>query len=336
MRATKLKAFFMLLACLVLTHCGTPAGEQMTDSVLPNAPSGETCPLKSRNPFFAAPMCTTYVLKTGQAPMTAADADGDPTLRAAFTSAALIDSRTKCQAFVSKFTGEQAGSNLLLDTGAIVLSGVAAAITGPASTIRGLAAGSTALQGFKQTNNADLFQQMSIALFVQEINTNYFQVLDSEFPPENIASISAPAALARIEAVHRNCSIPFAAANMAASNQPKPAQATKASYFTLGGIPTAGDAVMLTATSASTGFPVKVTITIAKSDRPLNWASELMFQIQTNPVLSQSGVIAGVASQTASSVKLSLQGGPADISWAASVTTASGGTPTETVTPSTN
>jgi hypothetical protein len=329
---------FVLLFGLCLAACVGPGTEQMTAAVLPGGPTNEICPADSRNLFFAAPMCTTYRLKsTDPAPITAADADAyadaakNPDERIAFISAALIDSRQKCTNFIKRFTGEQAGENSLLDVSALVLSGVAAAITGPASTIRGLAAGSTAVQGIKQTVNADFFQQLTVALFIQQINTTYFQVLDTEFPPSSLGTLTAAGSLARIQAIHRNCSIPFAAANISA-NQQKPQTGGGAQFsFTITGSPAATDTITLTAASASLNPSVALTARGGAGRNVLNMANQLAEKIYGTIALTQTGVSVTVTTLTSTSAKLTVQGGPSDIKWLpttssnASVTFASSG-----------
>jgi hypothetical protein len=318
---------FLFIILLVLSGCGGPGTQRILSGALPDdhsSASGAYCPPTHRHHFFAAPMCDRYQLRSTVGPYTAADADADSQTRTAFIAAALTDSRTKCEAFVALFTGEQAGENAFWDVAGLVLSGVGAAITGPASTIRALAASSTAAQGIKQTINADVFQQLTVALFVKQINLNYFQVLDNEFSPAAIAaSLSAPAAYARIQALHRNCSIPFAAANLSAAQDNSQAS-TGSTVFALGGIPNSGATVTLTVKSTSQKIAVALTATATLGASAATMANQLAEKILATAILAQAGVLVSAAPATKDSATLTVQGGPTDLTWTASTSANAG------------
>ncbi|MFI4949030.1 MAG: hypothetical protein ACHQC9_09540 [Alphaproteobacteria bacterium] len=102
------RSAIVLLIGLLLAACGGPGSQQMANEILPgsfstgntsSSSAGNICPPGVKNLFFAAPVCTGYVLKSSDtAATTAADADADtanPTRKVAFISAALIDSRQK-------------------------------------------------------------------------------------------------------------------------------------------------------------------------------------------------------------------------------------------------
>ncbi|MFI4949031.1 MAG: hypothetical protein ACHQC9_09545 [Alphaproteobacteria bacterium] len=190
-------------------------------------------------------------------------------------------------------------------------SGVAAAITGPATTIHALAAGSTALQGIKQTFNADFFQQLTIALFIQQINTTYFQVLDTQFTPASLPNLTAAGSLAAIQSIHRYCSIPFAAANLNAGPQ-KPQPGAAATTFTINGTPAASDTLTLVGSSAS----LSVSLTTTPGDPTVSsMALDLEEKAIGTGTLPQAGVLVSPTQQSATSAKLTVQGGPSDIKW---------------------
>ncbi len=327
----------ILIFGLLTASCGGPGARQMTLAMLPgtspsstasNPPLQVICPPGNKDLFFAAPVCTGFQLAPGSSnPIVTAeiaDASNAPAgEKVAFIAAALGDSREKCTDFIKQFTTEQAGQNSLLDTAGLVLSGIGAAITGPASTLRGLAAGSTAVQGFKQTINADFFQQMTIALFIQQINTTYFQVLDTQFPPAALSNMSASGALAAIQSIHRNCSIPFAAANLSTSSQKPPTPAGPTS-FTLTGTAKPNDTYTLAGSSASTSLSVSLQASSGTgTPSATNMASQLAELAQANGSLLQAGVFASVT-PNGTSATLTMRGGPSDIKWTltASPTTA--------------
>ncbi len=319
----RLASALALLMALILPGCGSPTAERMLSLATPSNDGGPLCPTVRRNLFFAAPMCVAYTLSSAPgAPMiSAADADKDAQTRAAFISAALIDSRAKCQAFVSIFTGEQATENTVLDAAGLLLSGAGAAITGPASTIRLLSALSTATQGIKQTINADVFQQLTIALFVKQINLNYFDKLDADFSPAKITAFtSAPAAFAEIESLHRHCSIPFAAANLSAS-QDNASSTAGPTVFSITGTPAVGATITLVVKSASNKISLTLSAKAVSGASSATMANQLAEVIQATPSLTQAGVLVSVTPPIAkNSAILTVHGGPADISWSASAT----------------
>jgi len=230
----KLGGLVLLCGATILSGCGGPASRQL-ESMLPNSmQDGTSCLGKSSyNIYFANPICGNYSILGSPAVMTAQQADGadanDPTKShaIAFVSAALSDSRTKCQNFISLFTGSQSAENTGFDVTAIILSGLASVFT-PANTVRALAAASTAVQGTKAAVDSDLYQQMTMLLLVQQINSTYYSEIDSyskNFPPSNLSAFSASNALQTIQGYHKDCSIPFAAASISA-NQAKSASGT--------------------------------------------------------------------------------------------------------------
>lgn len=314
----------VLVLCLIATACGGPGAKQMVGAILPStSPATSAAPLQAICPsgdkkdlFFAAPVCTGFQLQPDGPIITAtmADADNNPAERVGYISAVLVDSRQKCQDFIKQFTGEQAGQNSLLDVSALLLSGIGAAITGPASTIRGLAAGSTALQGVKQTINSNFYQQLTIALFIQQINTTYFTALDNQFVPASLSGMTAAGALAGIQSIHRQCSIPFAAANLNAGPQ-KPQPAAGTTSFLINGPAASGDVLTLALSSTTLNLSTPLVATAAAGNSATNLALQLEQKVIATGVLSQAGVIITVTQPSTTSAKLSIQGGPADIKW---------------------
>lgn len=272
--------------------------------------------------------------------MSAADVDdtNDGTKKVEFVSAAIWDSRRKCQDFIGMFTGAQAADNTALDVSALILSGLATVFT-PANTVRSLSAASTAVQGTKQAINSDLYQQMTMLLLVQQINSTYYKQMSDEFgsfPPTGTAlqNLSASAELEKIQGMHRNCSIPFAAANISASQtqQPVSGQGNSLPNYTvkLGGTVTAGDTVTLNASSASgAGFPVTISYQVVAGDSIANVMNHLISEIYRNPALAQADVSATRVNVpgAGTTAQFNIGGGPTDIQWSKNVS----GSATETV-----
>lgn len=330
------------VAMLGLSACSGPGSKQIQSTFGLNAQTDDTCTPGEHvngNVFFAAPVCTQYKLSPSDtAPTTAPQADGDKDETKTFIYAALNDSRTKCRNFVGLFTGAQAAENTTLDILSLILSGLGSVLT-PVDTVRALSAGSTAVQGSKQAINTDMFQQMSMLIFVQQINSTYYQKLDDAFTPANVAGLSASAALAQIQDIHRYCSIPFAAASI---NAPQGGTTgatgkTDATKYTIaiGGKITAGDVVSLNVSGAAEGLSQTITYTVVAHESVTSIASALIDAIYHKLPLAQAGVTATLpASQpTAGSAQFTVQGGPSDIVWAATPAPAGvgGAAATETV-----
>jgi len=305
-----------------LAGCGGPGTEQVVSAALPNPAPSDSCPTaSSKGIFFAADMCPAYRLSPNDQQLTTpADADratdGGKT-KIAFISAALVDSQTKCNNLIKKMTQGQAGENIAFDTAAILLSGIAAGISGPASTIRGLAAGSTAVQGFKQTINSDLFQNMAISAFINGINNSYYQAIDTMFGSSDLSNFTAADAYWKIIRIHRNCSLPVAAANMNA-NQPKTTPGASVTV-TITGRATLGDAVSLNATSSSQSINQAISYKVGSGDDLEGIASNLILDILSD--LSTAGVSTSGWTPSGTGVQFTVKGGPSDLKWSSTTAT---------------
>src|SRR5579863_1358874 len=204
-----------ILGLLALTGCNGPAANGLKSAFQSVTPGSTSCSSTAvPDIFFAKPLCDTYGTWKDAADV---DTHGTATDKADFVAAALKDSRDKCQVFISQFTGSQGLENSAFDITSLVLTGLAAVLT-PVNTVRALAASSTAVQGTKQAINSDLYQQMTVILLVQEINNSYYQQLNVDFANFTAsgqlpANFSAGVAFAKLVDDHKNCSIPFAAAN---------------------------------------------------------------------------------------------------------------------------
>jgi hypothetical protein len=253
------------LACLAataLTGCG-PGTQQLTGPITDRF--HHPCPgrtpqqnLENGGLYQPDPVCDTYMLpevtvatapgaplapaSSGQQAvvvgtlkeMTAAEADARH-LSAEWTGAAISDSQTKCATYLGRFTGNQAGESIGFDVTALVLSGLAAVFT-PVNTVRGLAAASTAVQGTKAAVNNDLFQQITVLLFAQQINATYYPDIKSYAETTLTKNPPTPAALtyAEIQRIHHECSFINAITNIAAKTPaPGATSTTKIDLATL-------------------------------------------------------------------------------------------------------
>lgn len=198
-----------ILLAAGLGGCG-PATSQLAATILPgHAVCGAGSSL-----FAAAPLCASYNTAPDGSAQTAAQADSaTPPTSAQFIGAALADSIAKCDAFITRFTGGQATENLAFDVAGIALAGLGA-MDFPAATAHALAAASAFTQGTKSALNSDLYQQLTVQIFVQQINSAYYapiETLQQNLTGTEKASLLLPQIMAR----HRQCSIPFAAASLA-------------------------------------------------------------------------------------------------------------------------
>ena len=161
--------------------------------------------------YAAAPLDMKYVVPTSQ--KTPIDASAlKPGEEMGFLMSAVNDSIRKCQGFVNFITEGQAVSNVYFDTLSILLSGLASVFT-PVNTVRSLTAASTISQGSKGAVNSNFFQQMSIAIFIKKIEDSYYSEYKNYL--SNLPSvINIGKELARINLIHRQCSITYAAASL--------------------------------------------------------------------------------------------------------------------------
>ena len=224
------RALLLLLACSPLAACAGPGTQQLVNtvtpdiSIMPDQGQSKECQVSysttNKSIFFAAPVCDSYILANSSGYTTALDADAssDPKVKIEYVSAAIGDSWGKCEKLIGLFTGAQSGENTLFDISGLILSGLGSVFTA-ANTVRALSAASTGVQGAKQAINSDLFQQMTMMIFVQQIKANYFTpmktLLDKASAPSEITTpdFVPSSELAEIRSLHTNCSIPLAAAN---------------------------------------------------------------------------------------------------------------------------
>ncbi|HEY3936202.1 MAG TPA: hypothetical protein VGL97_02135 [Bryobacteraceae bacterium] len=316
-------SLFIILSSVMLSACAGPGTKQLLSNIGINSSTSQSCYLDNTQPgvniFFSERVCDKYPVGTSDAMISASDANtsADP-VKIAFISSAIQDSRTKCDNFVKLFTGAQAGENTTLDVISLALSGLGAVFTS-ANTVRALSAASTGVQGTKQAINSDLFQQMTIMILVQQINTSFYKPLDAlnaQVASSMTASIQPSAALATIQGLQRYCSIPFAAANLSTSQTTGNAATSPKYTIAVGGTVTVGDAISLTAKSSATGYPISTkAYTVVAGDTTATIAAKLA---------SATSVLQGftVSPGNAGTSQFSVQGGPADVSWSGSSTAA--------------
>jgi len=259
--------FLLALAAVsTLGGCGGPASKQIAASVQNTFSAPSSCDNGSiTNIFSAVPLCPTYPVGQNAAPLSASEADAavnDPKASARFVGAALTDSITKCQNFIAIFTGAQSGENTFLDVASLALSGLATVFV-PANTVRALSAASTITQGTKAAINSDLFQQVTIQLFVQQINGTYFKEYRDYTTAlsSSAQGFSASTEFPKIQLMHKDCSLVFAAANIssAEAEQSGTSKPIAASDLTDGAQFKTGSGVIYTVKVTSSGKPPNVT-----------------------------------------------------------------------------
>jgi hypothetical protein len=291
------RTIFITLLSFAIAGCAGAGSRQLlaaaTPGIFKDHPENQYCNLPF-DMYFAQPLCAEYSLgnDAGSAKYTAAylDTAGTPDQRVAYIAEVLSDSRTKCQMFIGQFTGLQSAENTSLDIASLVLSGLGSVLT-PANTVRALSAGSTAVQGTKQAINADLFQQITMLLLVQQINATYYQALNAAFPSEatsggppafppigaELATFRAAPAFQKIVDIHKNCSIPFSAASISQAQKTlsqtlnltdSKAKTVAVAAITISGSTTKGDALNFVILSASKNIFSNVSCSVAASGEP--------------------------------------------------------------------
>ena len=355
-----------------LGGCGGPVTDQVSSAYHNNVPAsvrtlgGFTAPAgaqtthpcvddenQSTSQYFAAPICTQYWLQakgsdgeltenSGYYTADEVDNISDSTktdFQVEFVSQAVTDSRQKCSAFIDMFTTGQSLNNLTSDSASIILSGLGALFT-PVATVRALSAASTAVQGLKQTKNTDFYQNLTMVLLVQQIQASYFDKMDTEFPDGSSLggpNFSASAKFAEIEDIHRNCSVPFAVAALSAkASLPASAMPTAATSWTvtITGTATPGDQVSITPEGSEVGLKTAIPPYTVVGSSLQDIAIGLRNAIYASVGTKYPSITAMVnASASGDSATLTLQGGPADLTWDnPTAKNASGGVGAEIVT----
>jgi hypothetical protein len=204
---------------LLVSGCGGPASTAIKDTIGNALPSQIDClPDPKLSIFMAKPLCGVYKIGKNQVPTSLTALDPNSTTDGQlFISAALAESYNNCQNFINTFTTGQSAENTAFDVLSVTLSALATAFV-PANTVRALAGAATISQGAKGAINSDLYQQLTIQLFVQAINATYFADYNNFLSNlSNKQQIPYPEQFNKIQLFHRECSIPFAAEQIAST-----------------------------------------------------------------------------------------------------------------------
>jgi len=223
-----LKAPVMLLA-LSLTGCGSLGDRFLTQLGANSEPSAvDPSTQNIANIYAARPLRLSYTMRSAPSNPVAIP-DVTPALQTDFLGLAVVDSLEKCARFVSTLTASQATGNTVGGVTSIVLSGLAAVFT-PAATVRALSAASSIVQGAQAEVNSEFFQQLTLVLFVQQINKSYYERLGQFRATTMSGELSRPrfvAALTELQEIHRECSIPAVVGQMGRNaERPTPPQGT--------------------------------------------------------------------------------------------------------------
>jgi hypothetical protein len=136
--------------------------------------------------------------------------------QADFLGLAVAESMENCGNFVATLTAGQAGFNTASDVTSIVLSGLAAVFT-PTATVRALSAASSIVQGSQAAVNSEFYQQLTLVLFVQQINDSYYGRIANfrgRLAGTGASRAQFFAAVTELQEIHRECSIPAIAARI--------------------------------------------------------------------------------------------------------------------------
>ena len=128
----------------------------------------------------------------------------------------LINSGTKCQAFADRLSTAQRGVDTSFDILSGILSALATALT-PLSTVHALTAAATISTGTKSAIAADIYAKATASLILQQINRTYYANIDNyrkDLVKRDADSIVPALEVSRIQAIHRECSLDAAIANL--------------------------------------------------------------------------------------------------------------------------
>jgi len=210
---------FLLLG-LLLTGCGTVSDRLLTQAGVRNVESAVDQGGRVIASVYAArPLRLRYPMppigpglrltETGLSQVTDAQ-------QADFLGLALAESMENCGNFVATLTAGQAGFNTASDVTSIVLSGLAGVFT-PTVTVRALSAASSIVQGSQAAVNSEFYQQLTLVLFVQQINDSYYgriATFRGRLPANGASRAQFFAAVTELQEIHRECSIPAIAARI--------------------------------------------------------------------------------------------------------------------------
>ena len=132
----------------------------------------------------------------------------------------LLDSGKKCEEFADRLSVAQRGVDTSFDILTVILSALATAFT-PLSTVHGLTAAATISTGTKAAIDADVYAKATASLILQEINSTYYAEIDKYRTAladrRDGVSIVPTLEVSKIGAIHRQCSLDAAVANLSQS-----------------------------------------------------------------------------------------------------------------------
>ena len=132
---------------------------------------------------------------------------GTPDQKKQFLGAVLLDSETKCSAFLNRLAVAQNGVNATGDVLTTVLSGVATAVA-PISLSHGFSAASTIVSGTKTALDQDFWAKAGVQDFQKALATGYYASLRTYTDAlEAQSDVNVPIEIEKIQSIHSLCTV---------------------------------------------------------------------------------------------------------------------------------
>jgi len=141
-----------------------------------------------------------------------------------FLGRVVLDSETKCVAFLNSLVVAENSVNTTGDIASTVLSAAATVFT-PLNNVHALTAGSTVVTGSKTAIDADIYAKASIINFQTALQGTYFKTIATYADAlPKLTDVSVGAELSKIESIHGTCTLAAAESSIQTTLNSPPGQ----------------------------------------------------------------------------------------------------------------
>ncbi len=207
------------------------------------------------------------------------------------------NSQLKCSQFLNGLVLAENTSNTGFDFATILLSALATVLT-PLNTVHALTAGASVSSGWKAAVNSNIYAKASIGNYAQAIQGTYYRDLREYWTAlaamkndQIIVAIEA----AKIQSIHRECSLASAQATISATLQPTPpagADVYALTNLTIAGTLTVGETLNLIASAPALAVPVVVPYKVEPGDDEKKLAAAFLKGVNENATLKAAKITA--------------------------------------------
>jgi hypothetical protein len=225
----------------------------------------------------------------------------------------------RCSEFLDGLVLTENTTNTGFDLTTILFSALATVFK-PLNTIHGLSAGASVSSGWKNSINSNIYAKASIANYSQAIQATYYK--DMSLYWAGLSSMSGDQLVvqiegAKIQSIHRECSLAAAQATISATLQPPGGQAN-ALVFELTNLvvmtATANDNLKLTASSSALPAHEIISYVVASGDDDRKVADEFLKKINASAALKAANITATATAPPSNKISLRSPA-TASVSW---------------------